>query len=59
MPLTTVQRLLTIRINVPIRNVEMLLESLGLVVHVVRSDTPVRKARAQRRQHGVRPPRGS
>ncbi len=30
LPLTTVQRLLTIKLNVPLRNVEMLMEALGL-----------------------------
>ena len=32
MPLTTVQRLLEKRINVPLRNVEMLAKALGLTI---------------------------
>ncbi len=38
MPLTTVQRLLTVSINVPLRNVEMLLVALGLDVRAVAKD---------------------
>jgi hypothetical protein len=40
MPLTTVQRLLTISINVPLRNVEMLLAVLGLDFDIVSHRTP-------------------
>jgi hypothetical protein len=35
MPLTTVQRLLTVTINVPLRNVETLMKSLGLEPRLV------------------------
>ena len=35
LPLTTVQRLLNIKLNVPLRNVEMLMEALGLNLQVV------------------------
>ena len=34
LPLTTVQRLLTIKLNVPLRNVEMLMEALGLNLQI-------------------------
>jgi hypothetical protein len=34
-PLTTVQRLLTIKLNVPLRNVEMLAKALGLMIRLV------------------------
>jgi hypothetical protein len=37
LPLTTVQRLLTIKLNVPLRNVEMLMQALGLNLQVVAS----------------------
>jgi hypothetical protein len=35
MPLTTVQRLLTISYTVPLRNVELLIDALGLDIQVV------------------------
>ena len=35
LPLTTVQRLLTIKLNVPLRNVEMLAKALGLMIRLV------------------------
>ena len=41
LPLTTVQRLLAIPINVPLRNVEMLLEVLGLDFEIVPVRTPI------------------
>jgi hypothetical protein len=53
MPLTTVQRLLTVAINVPLRNVEMLLTALGMDVHVVATNATSRRApagRARRRK---------
>lgn len=52
MPLTTVQRLLSISINVPMRNVEMLLEALGLEVHVVAKaiTAPLAPGRGRRRK---------
>jgi hypothetical protein len=37
LPLTTVQRLLSIKLNVPLRNAEMLLTVLGLEIEVVSS----------------------
>lgn len=35
LPLTTVQRLLTVKLNVPLRNVEMLAKALGLTIGIV------------------------
>jgi DNA-binding phage protein len=51
LPLTTVQRLLTIKLNVPLRNVEMLMEALGLNLQVVsakgaRTAAPARAPKA-------------
>ena len=40
LPLTTVQRLLNIKLNVPLRNVEMLMEALGLNLQVVEGKKP-------------------
>jgi DNA-binding phage protein len=46
LPLTTVQRLLTIKLNVPLRNVEMLMQALGLNLQVVASKKANRAAAA-------------
>jgi hypothetical protein len=35
MPLTTIQRLLKVKVHVPLRNVETLLEALGVEVKLV------------------------
>jgi hypothetical protein len=45
LPLTTVQRLLTIKLNVPLRNVEMLMQALGLNVQVSGPRTPAKLGR--------------
>jgi hypothetical protein len=60
LPLTTVQRLLTIKLNVPLRNVEMLMTALGLNLHIVRSRAaakpgrPAAKAKPAKRKAGGR-----
>ena len=56
LPLTTVQRLLTIKLNVPLRNVEMLMEALGLDVQIIASGKSVVRP-GTGRGHGQR--RGS
>ena len=56
LPLTTVQRLLTIKLNVPLRNVEMLMEALGLEIQIVSSGKSVVRP-GTGRGHGQR--RGS
>jgi hypothetical protein len=45
LPLTTVQRLLTIKLNVPLRNVEMLMEALGLNLQISGPRTPAKAGR--------------
>jgi hypothetical protein len=46
LPLTTVQRLLTIKLNVPLRNVEMLMEALGLNLQISGPRAPAKAGRA-------------
>ena len=46
LPLTTVQRLLTIKLNVPLRNVEMLMEALGLNLQISGPRAPAKAAKA-------------
>jgi hypothetical protein len=55
-PLPTVQRLLTIKLNVPLRNVEMLMEALGLNIQIIASGKSVVRP-GTGRGHGQR--RGS
>ncbi len=50
MPVTTVQRLLSISINVPLRNVEVLMEVLGLDYDIVPHRNPSGRP-APRRRH--------
>jgi hypothetical protein len=50
LPLTTVQRLLSIKLNVPLRNVEMLAEALGVRFEVVADG----KAKVKLAKSGVR-----
>jgi hypothetical protein len=45
LPLTTVQRLLTIKLNVPLRNVEMLMEALGLNLQISGPRAPAKPGR--------------
>jgi hypothetical protein len=45
LPLTTVQRLLTIKLNVPLRNVEMLMEALGLNLQISGPRKPAKAGR--------------
>lgn len=45
LPLTTVQRLLTIKLNVPLRNVEMLMTALGLDLQIVGPRTSAKPGR--------------
>ena len=52
LPLTTVQRLLSIKINLPLRNVEMLMAALGLEIRVTRGTSATRPATG--RGHGRR-----
>ncbi len=49
LPLTTVQRLLTIKLNVPLRNVEMLMEALGLNLQISGPRTPAKPGRPKGR----------
>jgi hypothetical protein len=53
MPLTTVQRLLTLKINAPLRNVEMLAKVLGLTIAVAATGKGVVPA-GTGRKHGKR-----
>jgi hypothetical protein len=64
MPLTTVQRLLSVSINLPLRNVEVLMEVLGLDYDIVASREPMGLSwpgpRGHRRKAKRRsPPRGA
>jgi hypothetical protein len=52
MPLTTVQRLLEKRINVPLRNVEMLAKALGVTILVAFESKPKAKP-GTGRGHGI------
>src|SRR5271156_3254023 len=45
LPLTTVQRLLTIKLNVPLRNVEMLMQALGLDLQIIGPRAPAKPGR--------------
>jgi hypothetical protein len=52
-PLTTVHRLLGLKINIPLRNVEMLAKALGLTITIVTTGKGIVSA-ATGRKHGKR-----